>query len=165
MGTRLPDGWDVEGPVRAEVFLVTLVDERLELTGPDGPVPWILQLAEGEDPVEAVERIVGGLVGTPKLVHSTSWRRDGAAVILSFVVAIDAEQRSAMSGRPIARSPLARSEATRAPSAIGHEQVLEHALRHLAWLAQDDPVVARELSDDWHRALADYIPEPFRHLG
>jgi hypothetical protein len=161
----MPDGWDVEGPVRAEVFLVTLDGERLELTGPDGPVPWILQLAEGEDPVEAVERIVSGLVGTPKLVHSTSWRRDGVAVILSFVVVIDAEQRSAMPGRPIGRSELARSEATRAPSSIGQQQVLEHALRHLAWLAKDDPVVARELSEGWHRALADYVPEPFRHLG
>lgn len=162
---ELPDGWDVEGPVRAEVFLVWLNGHRLELTGPDGPVPWILQLAETEDPVEAVDRIVRGLVGRPRLVHSTSWRRDGHAVILSFVAVIDPDQRTGMVSQPIERAELARSLATQAPSSIGHVQVLEHGLRHLAWLAEDDPVVAAELSADWRDALAGYVPEPFRSLG
>ncbi len=165
MRTRLPDGWDVEGPVRAEVFLVWLNGDRIEITGPDGPVPWMLQIADTEDPVEAVTRIVGGLVGPPKLVHSTSWRRDGPAVILSFVAVIRGEQRATMSSRPIGRSELARSGATRPPASIETEQVLEHGLRHLAWLAEDDPVVAAELTDAWRTALAAYVPEPFRHLG
>ena len=43
-------------------------------------------------------------------------------------------------------------------------QVQEHALRHLAWLRQDDPVIA-DLLDDWSDALSDYVPEPFRALG
>lgn len=162
---RAPEAWDVEGPVQAEVFIVVLNGDRLELTGPDGPSPWLIELGEQEHPVAVVDRIVRDVLGDPRLVHSTSWRRDRGAVILSFLVVIDPALRGGMASRPIVRSDLARSEATAAPSVIGSDQVLEHALRHLAWLAQDDPVVAAELSDGWRRALAGYIPEPFRSLG
>jgi hypothetical protein len=65
----------------------------------------------------------------------------------------------------VSRAELARSEATVAPSAIGHSQVLEHAIRHLAWLANDDRTVRTRLSARWHAALEAYVPEPFRNLG
>jgi hypothetical protein len=159
-----PPPWDAEGQVRGEIFLVWLDGDKLELTGPDGPVPWIIQLDDVEHPVEAVDRIVSGLVGAPLLVHSTSWRREGAAVLLSFVAVIGPEQAGGMASEPIPRSELARSGATTAPAAIGHPQVLEHGLRHLAWLAEDDEVVAERLSPGWRRALAAYVPEPFRSL-
>lgn len=159
---RARQAFDVEGPVRAEVLLVWLNVDRIEITGPDGPRPWILQLDDAEHPVEVVERIVAGLVGPPLLVHSTSWRRDAAAVILSFVVVIGPEQVGAWPSTPVGRAALARSEATRAPIAVGWMQVLEHGLRHLAWLAEDDPVVAERLSDAWKTELAAYVPEPFR---
>jgi hypothetical protein len=112
-----------------------------------------------------VDRIVRDTVGPPILVHSTSWRRDRDAVILSFVVAIPAELVGTMASLPIARAELARSEATTAPRAIATAAVIEHGLRHLAWLAQDDPVVAAELPPGWSTILADYVPEPFRALG
>jgi len=159
-----PEPWDVEGPVRAEIFMIWLNADRLELTGPDGARPWILELADGEHPVEAVERIVRGLVGPPMLVHSTSWRRDASAVILTFVVVIGPEQVDRMASAPVPRAELARSEATRAPAVIGQAQVLEHGLRHMAWLAQDDAVVADRLTGGWRDALAGYVPEPFRSL-
>ena len=162
---RAPLAFDVEGPVRAEVHLVWLNEDRIEITGPDGPRPWILELDDAEHPVEAVERIVGGFVGPPLLVHSTSWRREGAAVILSFVVVIAPDQVGDWESTPVGRAALARSEATRAPVAIGWMQVLEHGLRHLAWLAQDDPVVAERLSPAWKAELAGYVPEPFRSFA
>ena len=155
-------GIDVVGPVRADIFLVWLNGGRIEITGPDGARSWVIQLEDAEHPVEAVERIVAGLVGPPLLVHSTSWRRDGAAVILSFLVVIRPEQVGPMQSAPVTRAELARSEATRAPEAIADAAVLEHALRHLAWLATDDPVVAERLSPAWKAALAAYVPEPFR---
>jgi hypothetical protein len=109
---------------------------------------------------------VRDVVGPPVLVHSTSWRRDKDAVVLSFVVVIDGSLVGAMESAPIARSDLARSDATSAPASIGFEQVLEHGLRHLAWLATDDPVVRDELSQGaWQHVLAPYVPEPFRALG
>lgn len=145
--------------------MIWLNVDRLELTGPDGPAPWIIQLADAEHPVAAVEDIVTGLVGPPLLVHSTSWRREGPAVILSFVVVIGPDQVGSMSSTPIERAQLARSGATRAPASIGHAQVLEHGIRHLAWLVKDDETVAHVLRGPWPDALSAYVPEPFRSLG
>jgi hypothetical protein len=125
----------------------------------------MLELDDIEHPVEVVDRIVRDVVGPPLLVHSTSWRRDRGAVILSFVVVIDEALVDGMASSPIGRSELARSEATAAPKSIDHEQVVEHGLRHMAWLAVDDPVVAAELPPGWRDALAGYVPEPFRALG
>ena len=161
----MPPALDVTGPVQAEVFVVWLNGERLELTGPCGAAPWIIELESAEHPVETVERIVRDVIGPARLVHSTSWRRDRDAVILSFVVVIGQELRGAMPSEPIGRTELARSAATAAPADISHLQVLEHALRHLAWLADDDAVVAAELSPEWRTLLAGYVPEPFRSLG
>jgi hypothetical protein len=161
---RLPNGLDVEGPVQAELFVVWLRDDRLELTGPCGAAPWLIELGESDHPVEAVTRVVRDVLGEPLLVHSTSWRRE-RAVILSFVVAIDAALVGTMDSVPIVRNDLARGGATAAPREIVFTQVVEHGLRHLAWLAVDDPVVASELPGPWRRALAGYVPEPFRNLG
>lgn len=158
---------DVEGPVQAEIFVVWLneAEQLLELTGPCGAAPWYVELEATDHPVTVVERIVRGALGNPKLIHSTSWRRDRDAVILSFVVVIDASEVGAMESVAIGRAALARSEATAAPREIASVQVVEHGLRHLAWLAKDDAVVSHELSAAWKKALASYVPEPFRNLG
>jgi hypothetical protein len=122
-------------------------------------------LGATDHPVGVVDRIVRENVGKPRLVHSTSWRHDADSVILSFVVVIDADLVGGMESAPIGRADLARSSATAAPADIAHEQVIEHGLRHLAWLAVDDPVVAAELAGPWRTVLAGYVPEPFRNLG
>jgi hypothetical protein len=163
--TRSPAGWDVDSPVQAEVFVVWLDGDTIRLTGPDGPQPWLLQLGATEHPVEVVDRIVRDALGPPLLVHSTSWRRDRDAVILSFVVVIVPEQVGVMASVPVARAELARSEATAAPRDIATTAVVEHGLRHLAWLAHDDPVVAATLPPAWRPVLDAYVPEPFRALG
>ena len=156
---------DIDGPVQAEVFVVWLHDGRLELTGPCGAAPWLIDIGRAEHPVEVVSQIVRDAIGEPLMVHSTSWRRDREAVILSFVVVIDAGLVGMMASARIGRMALARSEATAAPADIAYEQVLEHGLRHLAWLIRDDPVVAAELPPSWTMALDGYVPEPFRALG
>jgi hypothetical protein len=161
----LPPGFDVEGPVQAEVFVVWLNGDHLELTGPDGPMAWLIELGATDHPVEVVDRIVRDVVGSPLLVHSTSWRRDRDAVILSFVVVIGRELVDGMASLPIERAALARSAATAAPQDIATTAVVEHGLRHLAWLVQDDPVVRAELPAAWIPLLAAYVPEPFRNLG
>ena len=61
--SRTPAGWDVDSPVQAEVFVVWLDGDRLQLTGPDGPQPWILQLGSTEHPVGVVDRVVRDVVG------------------------------------------------------------------------------------------------------
>ena len=162
---RLPPGLDVEGPVQAEVFVVWLAGDHLELTGPCGAAPWLIELGATDHPVDVVVRLVRDAVGEPLLVHSTSWRRDHDAVILSFVVVIDEVRVGTMESLPIGRMDLARGEATAAPRAVASEQVIEHGLRHMAWLAKDDPHVRDELPAEWHDVLATYVPEPFRNLG
>jgi hypothetical protein len=66
------------------VFVVWLNKDRLAVTGPCGAAPWLIELGETDHPVEVVDRIVRDVVGPPRLLHSTSWRRDRNAVILSF---------------------------------------------------------------------------------
>jgi hypothetical protein len=163
--SRDPEGWDVDSPVQAEIFTVWRAGDHLELTGPCGAAPWIVELGATDHPVEVVDRIVRDVVGDPLLVHSTSWRRDRDAVILSFVVVIDGKLVGDMASVPIGRAALARSEATAAPREIGTDAVVEHGLRHMAWLAKDDPVVASTLDEAWQALLAGYVPEPFRALG
>ncbi len=136
-----------------------------ELAGPCGPDPWFIEVGEDDDPVEIVTRFSSNLMGAPLLVHSTSWRRARGAVVLSFVVVNSDGQAPELVGLPIARADLARSGTTSAPTAIAAGQVLEHGLRHLAWLAKEDPTVRSVLSDEWRHVLAHYVPEPFRHLG
>jgi hypothetical protein len=154
----------VEGPVQVEVFVLRMKAGRPELAGPCGPDPWYIELDPQDDPVEVVSRLSRNLMGEPVLVHSTSWRRARGAVVLSFVVVNSEDQAPDLAGIPISRAELARSEATSAAKTIAAAQVLEHGLRHLAWLAKEDPVVMGVLNEDWKEALADYRPEPFRNI-
>jgi hypothetical protein len=138
---------------------------RPELAGPCGPDPWYIEVAAEDDPVEVVGRLSRNLMGEPVLVHSTSWRRARGAVVLSFVVVNSDSQAPQLVGVPISRAELARSGATNAAKAIASVQVLEHGLRHLAWLSKEDQVVMATLSEEWKRTLLDYVPEPFRNLA
>ena len=159
-----PPPWGTEGPVQAEVFVLRLGAGGLELTGPCGPAAWYLEVGQDDDPVEVVARTSRTAMGEPLLVHSTSWRRDRGSVILSFVVVVDPDLVPELAGVSVGRADLARSTATSAPARIGHEQVVEHGLRHLAWLAKDDEHVRATLSGEWLRILSGYVPEPFRHM-
>ncbi|TAN34899.1 hypothetical protein EPN29_00855 [bacterium] len=135
-----------------------------ELAGPCGPDPWYVEVGADDDPVAVVARLSRDLMGPPLLVHSTSWRRHRGSVVLSFVVVNAEHQAPQLAGVPITRIELARAGTTSAPTAIASWQVLEHGLRHLAWLAKEDATVKATLSDEWKQVLADYVPEPFRHL-
>jgi hypothetical protein len=139
-------------------------DGTPQLAGPCGAEPWYIEVGAEEDPLEVVRRLSANLMGEPLLVHSTSWRRARGSVVLSFVVVNRDDQAPDLVGVPIERADLARGEATRAPTSVQYQQVLEHGLRHLAWLAREDDVVRSTLSDEWKAALVSYVPEPFRHL-
>lgn len=160
----LAPGLDVEGPVQAEVFVLRLGPASPELAGPCGAQPWYLEVGDDEDPMVVVAEATHRVVAAPYVVHSTSWRRDRGAVVLSFVVVVAPEHGGEVS-RPLARTDLARGGATSAPSEIETAQVVEHGLRHLSWLVQDDPVVAAALPGAWREQLDRYPPEPFRHLS
>ena len=159
-----PRSFTVEGPVQAEVMVLVLDERGVSLTGPCGPEPWYIEVAQGADPMDVVSELTRANLGDPVLVHSTSWRQARGGVILTFVAVLDAAAAAGLERAPVARADLARGEAASAPVDVSSAAVLEHGLRHLAWLAQDDPVVADELSAGWHEVLRTYVPEPFRHL-
>ena len=89
-------------------------------------------------------------------------------MVLTYVAVLPGGQAPPGPGAPLVqrqlgRVELARGDATAPPARIDVDQVLEHALRHLSWLAKDDPVVAEELRD-WAVVLDANEPEPFRSL-
>lgn len=103
---------------------------------------------------------------TPLVAHSTSWRHEEGRIVLTYVVVVTPPgvlPPDSLVAVPVRRAELARGEATAAPRSIGIEAVVEHALRHLAWLVHDDPAVKRTLAG-WDSVLAGYEPEPFRSL-
>jgi hypothetical protein len=154
----------VEGPVQAEIIVLALMAGELVLTGPCGAAPWYVEVAQGADPVGVVAAITRLNLGEPAVVHSTSWRHARGGVVLTFVAVIDAAAVGTLATVPVGRHELARGAATAAPRQVSTGPVIEHGLRHLAWLACDDAAVARALPTGWLAALDGYVPEPFRHL-
>lgn len=154
---------DVDAPVTAEVFTLAREGSKILLTGPCGADPWLIETDRSDHPLDVVRRIVHDVLGEPIVVHSTSWRFDRQSVYLSFVVVI--ATTGPMSFVPVERVDLARSRATEAPASIAHGQVLEHGIRHLAWLATEDAAVRDTLDAGWHDILGEYVPEPFQQLG
>jgi hypothetical protein len=154
----------VEGPVQAEIMVLALIDGELVLTGPCGAAPWYVEIGQDADPMAVVAAMSRLNVGDPAVVHSTSWRHARGGVVLTFVVVYTAVAVSGLATMPVERHELARGEATTAPRQISAGPVIEHGLRHLAWLARDDAAVAAALPQGWLAVLAGYVPEPFRHL-
>lgn len=158
-------GIDIEGPIQLEVFVLTLTRDGLALTGPCGAAPWYIETIPSDHPVDVVSRLVAAAVGAPELVHSTSWRHGPSGVIISFFAVVDSSVADRFATQVVLRHELARSGPVTAPSRIDTHAVIEHAVRHLAWLAQEDEAVRSRLSEGWLAALGDYVPEPFRNLG
>lgn len=155
---------DVAGSVRAEIFTLAMPAQDLVLTGPCGAAPWHVEIHDGEHPLASVRRIVADALDDVWLVHSTSWRWDPGTVTLTFIVVVGSAALGSMPAVPVGRVELARSSATDVPPSIAYTQVLEHGLRHLAWLAKEDTAVAETLPASWHARLAAYVPEPFQQL-
>lgn len=124
--------------------------------------PWDPDL----DPHEAIVDAVAALGLAPIMVHSTSWRVVGDTVVLTFLVAVEPPSgvRDAFESELVTRTELARGRATGPPPHVHLPQVVEHGLRHLAWLVREDGSIDRALSG-WSRALGGYAPEPFRAFG
>jgi len=154
----------VEGPVQAEIMVLALVAGDVMLTGPCGAAPWYVEVAQGADPMAVAAAIIRANVGEPAVVHSTSWRQARGGVVLTFVAVMDQAAVGGLDRLPVQRAELARGAATAAPAEIAAGPVIEHGLRHLAWLAKDDPAVEGALPAGWLGVLDGYVPEPFRHL-
>ena len=149
-----------------EVLPVFLRQGRLWSLRPEHADSFVLAWPAGARPEEVAAQAMLQLGMEPVVLHSTSWRHADNDVVLTYIAVVPPDSVPPPSWQivEVARSELARGDATAPPSSIGIMQVQEHALRHLAWLRQDDPTIAG-LLHTWSPALADYIPEPFRALG
>ena len=147
-----------------EVFPVFLRGGVLGWLRPAGGPP--LRLSGGAS--QPNQAVVDALVEQgirPRAVHSTSWRFEGDRVVLTYLAVVDGRTAQGWESNEVRRKDLARGTATGPPPEIGVEQVIEHGLRHLAWLIKDDPVIRDLLREGWPPLLAGYEPEPFRGLG
>lgn len=150
-----------------EVLPVELRDGRLYWLKPVHAGSLRVGLSASEKPADAVLDVLKWYPLEPLVVHSTSWRHEQGRVILTYVAVVRPPAdlpRDSLAELPIERAELARGEATAAPTSVGVEAVLEHALRHLSWLVKDDPAVMRELAA-WKDVLGAFEPEPFRALA
>jgi len=115
-------------------------------------------------PSDAACEVVNEFGLAPIVAHSTSWRHRPGTLIVSYAVIVEPPATLApmLRVRVVGRSALSRGSATRAPTVIAVDQVVEHALRHLSWLREEDDAVRTALPAGWADALAPYPPEPFR---
>jgi len=168
----------MEGPVSQTPWSPDFVVQALELLvvhrRPDGIVrlrpTHAASLQLGWAPGSTADAVLTAALARyglkARVLHSTSWRHDGEHVVLTYLAVVDppGAANENLVPEPVGRTELARGAATAAPASIQVDQVVEHALRHLAWLLRDDPAVAAALPD-WAPLLDAYVPEPFRQLG
>jgi len=150
-----------------EVLPVGLRDGRLFWMKPIHADSLRVGLPAAAKPGEVVLDVLKWYPLEPVVVHSTSWRHEEQRIVLTYVAVITPPVKlppDSLVELPVGHAELARGDALAAPPAIGVDAVLEHALRHLSWLAKDDPAVRVSL-DTWKEALAGFEPEPFRALA
>ena len=149
-----------------EILPIALQDGGLVSLRPDCADSFVVGWPVGAKPEEVATKAVATLGLTTRVLHSTSWRHSGDEVVLTYLAVVSPAFKLPESWEieTVMRTDLARGGRTAPPAVIGVDQVLEHALRHLAWLLKDDAVIRSELPN-WTDVLRGYAPEPFRALG
>jgi hypothetical protein len=113
---------------------------------------WAYRRAEarprpGENPDETARRLCGVTADDPlTVVHSTSWRHvPGGAIVLTYAVCPDPEPWLPATALPPLEPARGAAPARPAPERLETGHVVAHALRHLAFLLEEDPIVRRTL--------------------
>jgi hypothetical protein len=164
-GGPLP-GAPAHGCSAVEILPFSVDRSGLVMLRPRRVRSWLVGWRPSTPPRQLVLDSLTGAGLRPCVVHSTSWRHDQGRLILTHLAVLAGSRRETgeLEAVAVRRCPLARSSATHPPAVIRVEQVVEHALRHLAWLAHEDAVVRRCLGERWSRVLSAYALEPFRAM-
>ena len=149
-----------------EAVVLYLDDEGIRHLSPHGDQTVRAEWDPDLDPHEVIVDAVAGLGLIPIMVHSTSWRVVRQQILLTFLVVVEAPRHvpATFEVQDVTRAQLARGRATGPPPEVHLSQVVEHGLRHLAWLVRGDEGIHEALAD-WSRTLSRYDPEPFRAFG
>ncbi len=156
----------VAGSALVEILPVGLGGSTPWWLRPRGRASWAVRWSPAAHPRQLVIDSLAGEGFRPSVVHSTSWRHLEGCLVLTHLAVLSGTScdGAEFEAVPVRRRILARGGATRPPAVIEVEQVIEHALRHLAWLARDDALVGRCLGEGWSRVLNGYAMEPFRAM-
>lgn len=102
----------------------------------------------GESPDAAARRLAGVAAGdSGTVVHSTSWRYEpDGRVVLTYAICPDPEPWLPAVEVPVLEIARGRAPAAPSPDRVALANVVAHAVRHLAFLMAEDPVVARVLA-------------------
>lgn len=108
----------------------------------------ITQPLHGESPDDAARRLAGVPAGAPgTVVHSTSWRHEpDGRIVLTYAVCPDPAPWLAAVEVPVLEIARGAAPAAPSPERIALANVVAHAVRHLAFLMAEDPVVAGVLT-------------------
>ena len=156
-----------------EAIILTLTPDGIRHVCPLETPTMQLDWDEEFHPAEAIVDGVAAAGFAPFLVHATSWRMDRGRLVLTFIVGVEGAappmpdttvMPSGFRSEAIGRAELVRGHALGPPVDIEPMHVVEHGLRHLAWLVGDDPGIQAALPA-WLEALEAYEPEPFRAFG
>ncbi|SDJ76943.1 hypothetical protein SAMN05421869_112149 [Nonomuraea jiangxiensis] len=106
------------------------------------------QQRRGESPDAAARRVSGVTAADEDtVVHSTSWRYEpDGKVVLTYAVCPDPAPWLPAVEVPVLEIARGEAPATPSPDHIALANVVAHAVRHLAFLMAEDPVVARALA-------------------
>lgn len=154
------------GSASLEAIVLFLDDEGIRHVYPHGRETVRADWDPDLDPAESIVDAIAGHALAPVMVHSTSWRVLEREIVLTSLVVIEppAHLPETYEVELVTRAELARGHATGPPQEVHLSQVVEHGLRHLSWLVQEDEAISAALPD-WSRALATYESEPFRAFG
>jgi hypothetical protein len=155
--------WSADFVMQAiEVLPVALEPGGIVSLRPQHADSFIIAWPAQAKPEEVAAKALTALGFRPIVLHSTSWRHAGPEVVLTYLAVVSfVSVPESWLKTGVKRTDLARGDATQPPPVIGVNQVLEHALRHLAWLVKEDTGIAAALPG-WHDLLDGYVPEPFR---
>ncbi len=146
--------------VVAECWLLTLVDGRVAaVPGPGGGFSptWSVPVEGRQSPQEAVAAAAPSQLWDPP--HSTSWRFHDGVVHLSFV----AFGSSAPASGEVVAPYRPQVPAAGRPS-IPFERVVQHAVRHVAFLLATDASFTCPEPDQWRQACREHLPAVFGDL-
>jgi hypothetical protein len=148
-------------PVAADELGVWLV------SGDDAWRPDLPVMADNEPHFTAeMELSRHGALEPAVLLHSTSWRVDGPAIVLTYlaVIGVEAYVRDAWpAARPVSLKLAQRVGKPHPHAAIDpptprYIDVLLHGLRHLRFLLDTDTSAADALTDSWPTHLRELEP-------
>ncbi len=164
-----------------EIFPVTLVDEQVMLLQDrDRPAysPWMLLHQSHSHPntvvIEYMQQLLGRQICKERtIIHSTSWRYDAAQdwIVLSYLAIFPWSDwlACARADRPMTLEPVGVIAACSGdqlfpPARIAYQEVLAHALDHLASLNTYDPGIQVALETGWSAVLRQRQPKPAGYL-